>query len=932
MEDQKRHGDEEKRAASLRAEAERRLAGTSGARPARVGKTHEEIVHELSVHQIELEMQNEALRNAQLALEESRDRYVDLYDFAPAGYFIFNHRGVIKDVNLTGAALLGVERKKLLNRGFGRFVAEQDLAKWDRHLTDVQQNPEKQNCELLLKREDATLFYVQLESVPVAMPDAGKGAGQKQTGADGGGALVRTALADCTKRKQTEHALQERERELHCRNRIAGIFITHTHDLIFQEVLKVIFEAMQSRCGIFGFIDNDGALVAPSMTQEIRDRCQGFDKTARFPKAVWSNNSWFRALSEKRTVFSNEAAFKTPGEHVLIHRHISLPILFQDKAIGLLQVANKAADYTAEDVRTLEALANYIAPLLNARLENRRGEELIANILESIDEGFVIINRSFEIISSNRAYAENVKLPLGDVIGKHCYEVSHHIDRCCNETGELCPVKQVFDTGEHCAALHTHYDAEGKPIYVETKAFPLLRNDMGEVQTAIEIVIDITEKKAKEAEMHNLAFYDSLTGLPNRRLLQDRLEQAFNASSRSGQYGALLAMDLDHFKTLNDTKGHDSGDLLLVEVAHRLQTVVRAGDTVSRQGGDEFVVLLQNLAIAEQEASGNAGHVAEKIRTSIGWPFNLKGYECHSTPSIGLTLFRGHEAPMDKLLKHADVAMYQAKAGGRNAVRFFDPVMQVRLELLSALESDLSRAIQERQFQLYYQPQTDGERRVIGAEALLRWFHPGRGMLSPMEFIPLAEENGSILPIGRWALEEACRQLKAWDIIPAASGLRLAVNVSARHFRQPDFVDEVLRIIASTGADPTRLKLELTESLIVENVADTIDKMLTLKAIGIGFSMDDFGTGYSSLSCLRRLPLEQLKIDQSFIRDLATDPHNADIVKTIIAMGRTLGYHVIAEGVETEEQLAFLVSFGCHAYQGQMFSWPVPVDEFERLI
>ncbi|OGQ99702.1 MAG: two-component system response regulator [Deltaproteobacteria bacterium RIFOXYD12_FULL_55_16] len=521
---------------------------------------------------------------------------------------------------------------------------------------------------------------------------------------------------------------------------------------------------------------------------------------------------------------------------------------------------------------------------------------------------------------------------MGEIIGQPCYKVSHHLDLPCYLDGEDCPVKHVFDTGEPRTTIHTHYDVTGQRIYVKNKAFALQKNDLGEVQTVIEIVVDITAKNHREAEIHHLAFYDPLTSLPNRRLLLDRLEQAFITGARTGYYGAVLFLDLDHFKTLNDTRGHDVGDLLLVEMAGRLQAAVREGDTVSRQGGDEFVVLLKNLSKAERVAITQAGHVAEKIRTDLGQPFRLAGHEQQITASIGICLFCGHDTTVEELFKRADTAMYQAKNTGRNAVRFFDPAMQAALEASSALETDLRQAISKRQLQLHYQPQADSTGKIIGAEALLRWTHPERGPMSPAAFIPLAEESGLILPISHWVLEEACAQLKAWADLPAASAIRLAVNVSARQFRQADFVKEVQQIIAASGADPTRLKLELTESLVLADIADSIAKMQELGAMGIGFSMDDFGTGYSSLSQFQHLPLEQLKIDLSFVHDLGIGPQDAEIIETIIAMGRILGFHVIAEGVETRAQMDFLLHSGCEAYQGYLFSQPVTAPDFELLL
>jgi len=421
--------------------------------------------------------------------------------------------------------------------------------------------------------------------------------------------------------------------------------------------------------------------------------------------------------------------------------------------------------------------------------------------------------------------------------------------------------------------------------------------------------------------------------LPNRRLLLDRLQQALALSVRTGRQGALLLIDLDNFKSINDTQGHAVGDLLLIDAANRLQGCVRGGDTAARLGGDEFVVLLEDMDTDEQAAAAQAETVGEKILATIGQPYLINDHEFHSTASIGVTLFRGTIKTMEEMLKRADVALYQAKAEGRNTLRFFDPAMQAAISNRVALESDLRRAVSgQEEFLLYYQPQIDSSGRLIGAEALVRWQHPVRGMVSPAEFIPLAEETGLILPLGHWVLTTACQQLVAWAAQPATAHITVAVNVSAKQFRLPTFVDEVLTLIDFFKIDPTRLKLEVTESLLLDNVDDIIAKMTALKARGISFSMDDFGTGYSSLSYLKRLPLYQLKIDQSFVRDVLTDPNDAAIARTIVALAQSMNLMVIAEGVETEEQRVFLDMNGCHAFQGYLFSRPVPANEFEQLL
>jgi diguanylate cyclase (GGDEF)-like protein len=393
----------------------------------------------------------------------------------------------------------------------------------------------------------------------------------------------------------------------------------------------------------------------------------------------------------------------------------------------------------------------------------------------------------------------------------------------------------------------------------------------------------------------------------------------------------VLILDMDHFKNINDTQGHTTGDLLLIEVARRLQSCMREGDSIARLGGDEFVVLLEELSHQSDEAATQAELVAEKIRDELSQPYALKGFECHSTPSIGINLFHDHLEGVEKLLQHADVAMYQAKAAGRNAIRFFDPQMQTALDKRASMEVDLRQALIQQQFHLYYQVQVDGHGKATGAEVLLRWEHPERGFVFPDQFIPLCEETGLIVPIGLWVLQTACAQLKAWQRDALTRKLTLAVNVSAKQFHQADFFTQVQSALQESGAKPSQLKLELTESIVLENVEDVIAKMCEIKLLGVSFSMDDFGTGYSSLSYLKRLPLDQIKIDRSFVLDITSDPNDAAIVQAIIVMTEALRLNVIAEGVETAAQRDFLDKHGCHAFQGYLFGKPVPFEQFDIL-
>jgi diguanylate cyclase (GGDEF)-like protein/PAS domain S-box-containing protein len=474
--------------------------------------------------------------------------------------------------------------------------------------------------------------------------------------------------------------------------------------------------------------------------------------------------------------------------------------------------------------------------------------------------------------------------------------------------------------------------AAGKTVWVRDHVRPVRDAETGTVTMLLGAVHDVTERRAAEEQIENLAFYDPLTSLPNRRLLLDRLEQALAISARTALRGALLFIDLDHFKNLNDTKGHEAGDQLLVQQSRRLKLCIREGDTVARLGGDEFIIILSELSADEEKAAEEVTEVTRRILQALSLPVALSyrqmsDYE--NTCSIGVTMFKGHELTVDELLRRADMAMYQAKADGRNAFRFFDPQMQQLLAERLKLEDDLKQALLQSQFVIYLQSQLGDTANLVGAEVLLRWLHPEKGIVSPLDFIPSAERTGLIVEIGAWVIDQSCAILARWAKSPATAHLSLAVNVSARQFHRADFAAEVGKALARHKIDGTRLKLELTESLALENVADSTARMQELRSMGIQLSLDDFGTGQSSLYYLKQLPLSQIKIDQSFVRDISTDPNDAVLVKTIIGMAENLRLEVIAEGVETEAQLSFLRENGCHLYQGYLFSRPISVAEFE---
>ncbi len=699
------------------------------------------LYHELQVHQIELEMQNQALRHAHLELEESRDHFVDLYEFAPVGYLTLTRAGQIAAINLTACTLLLDERAKLLNRRFSRMVAATVRDRWEAHFTRAMREGGRHTLETQLTRRDGSTFHACLESATTGPGDAT--------------ASLRISVTDITVRKAAEEEL-----------RIAAIMFESQEGTIVTDAQGVILRVNRAFTRLTGYDPEDVVGRTPAILQSGRH-----DKA--FFQAMWQ---------------------------------------------GLLRDG-----------------------YWQGEIWNRR--------------------------KNGELYAE--WLTISGV--------------------------SAMDGGR------THY----------VGAFS-----------------DITLNLEAEDKIHRLAYYDPLTALPNRRLLQDRVLQALVVTGRSGAHGALFFLDLDNFKQINDTRGHGAGDQLLMEAARRIQHCLRACDTVARLGGDEFVVMVTDLSADESEAAAQASAVGEKIRSSLAVDYDLDGQTFHCTGSLGVVLFNSTKETPESLLKHADLAMYKAKSAGRNAMRFFDPAMQTALEERSHWERDLRGALAEEQLQLYYQAQVGERFGITGAEVLLRWAHPQRGLVMPDAFIGLAEETGLIVPIGLWVLETACRQLQVWSTSIKTRMLELAVNVSARQFRQPDFAAQVQGILARTGADPRRLKLELTESLLVEDVGDIITRMEAMRALGVTFSIDDFGTGFSSLVYLKRLPLSQLKVDRLFVRDLTRDSNDAVIAHTIITMGRTLGLSVIAEGVETEQQLAILHDLGCFAYQGFLFARPQPLADF----
>lgn len=564
----------------------------------------------------------------------------------------------------------------------------------------------------------------------------------------------------------------------------------------------------------------------------------------------------------------------------------------------------------------------------DAEVRMRRADmalRLAATAFESQD-AIMVLDEQGTILQVNQAFCDITGYTLQEVR----YLPASILQSDANEPHLYDTIgRQLAERGRWVGDLWSQ--RKNGEVYPKRLSLTMVRSAHGEPTYCVGSFTDITEHKQAEARIEQLAFYDSLTGLPNRRLLQERLQQALLASTLEAHAGAVLLIDLDEFKALNDTLGHDMGDQLLQQLATRMQACLRERDTLARLGGDEFVVVLQALSADAQESATQAREVGERLLNVLARPCQLEGHEHHSTCSIGVTLFgAGHAlVSLEELMKQADLAMYEGKSAGRNALRFFDPAMQAAISQRTALEADMRRGLQRGEFLLHLQPQVQDDGRLVGAEALLRWRHPQKGLVSPAEFIPVAEQSGLILPLGDWVLMQACQQLAIWARHPVFKDLTLSVNVSVRQFHQPDFVDQVVMALQRSGANPRRLKLELTESVLIDDVEAVVTRMGALKACGVRFSLDDFGTGYSSLTYLKRLPLSQVKIDQSFVRHILSDPSDAAIARSIVALAQALQLSVIAEGVETQAQREVLRRLGCTTYQGYLFGAPMAVAAFE---
>ncbi len=563
------------------------------------------------------------------------------------------------------------------------------------------------------------------------------------------------------------------------------------------------------------------------------------------------------------------------------------------------------------------------------------------SLLQHLAVAAFVIDANHQVIFWNRACEKLTGLKAEEVIGTSNHWRGFYPDnRPCladlvldnhfSEGAELYSKTKLMSEIDGFAAENWCTSADGVKRFLEFEAGAIC-NDAGEITAVIECLRDRTKQKESEKLITEMAFYDSLTGLPNRRLLIERLKEEISLTNRQGNTGALIFLDLDNFKTINDSLGHDVGDELLIQVAQRLKQATRETDMVARLGGDEFVIILGQLDYDMSTAARNIEKVAQTILNDINNPYEIRNHSLYTTPSIGITLFPAEDDTPGILLKQADAAMYRVKESGKNSIHFFHPAIQEAADSRMQIENELRRALRSEEFELYFQPQIDTNNQLIGAEALIRWLHPENGIIPPNEFIPIAEESGLIVEIGNWVIESACKQLARWtgDHLEVP---QISINISPRQFRQSDFVSRFDHTLSRYKINPDKLVIELTEGILFDDIDDTISKMHAIRSLGVRFSLDDFGTGYSSLAYLQKLPLDHIKVDQSFVRDLDQNPNNAAIVETVINMGHNLNLSVIAEGVETEAELNFLKQKKCREFQGYYFYKPLPMEQFEELL
>lgn len=851
--------DQKPRDSQLRTDAEAQLTILPKAVTA---LTDVELVHELRVHQIELEMQNEALRQAQIALAESRDSYVDLYEFAPVGYLTLNADGIITEINLTGVTLLSKERRLLLNKSFRALVVSEDKDRWVRYFLKTIKQDEPTIVELSVLRGDGTLCNTQLQCV-------------RQNSS------LLISLTDITERKKVENALRESEQVFRLTFNQAAVGIARL------DTDGTWLDANQKLCDIVGYSKDEllkltfQEITHPDDLNADRDHLQ-------------------KMLAGQIDSFAIEKRYF----------HKSGQTIWINLTVGLARSTDGSPKYFIAVVEDINA--------------KKQSEEWLNKLSLAVDQSqssIMITDMDARIEYVNATNVRETGYSLEELIGSNpCILKSGKTPKATYEEMWAHLLRGDLWQGEL-----TNRRKDGSE-YIELVNVSPVRQANGQITNYMAIKENITEKKVTEAQIERLAHFDQLTGLPNRMLLNDHAKFALSLSQRHHEMLTVMFLDLDHFKDINDTLGHTIGDQLLIEVSKRLKAAVREEDTVSRQGGDEFILILPDT-----DAEG-AAHVAVKLNEIISQLVTIEQHELITTASIGISIYPHDGTTLEELSKNADAAMFLAKHEGRNSFRFYTPELQALSFRNMQLSNELRHALARNELTVRYQPQIsiqDGH--VVGAEALLRWHHPELGAISPAEFIPIAEGNGQILKIGEWILRTAVSQLKDW-IAGGMPPMIMAVNLSAVQFRHHALPELVIRILDEFGLPHQYLELELTEAVAMDDPLAAIEVMDKLHEQGIRMSIDDFGTGYSSLSYLKRFKAYKLKIDQSFVRDIISDPDDKAIVNAIINMASSLGMQTIAEGVETAGQLAYLRLQGCDEVQGYYFSKPLLADQFEQFV
>ncbi len=827
-------------------------------------------------------------KRVEIAHLDSEERFRETFEQAAVGIIHATFEGRILRCNSRFAEIIGYPREEVSGKTFQQITPPEHLKEsagvLEQLASSIPGTPSWEKCYV---RKDGSLTWVRLTS-------------SVQRDGEGRPLHLVTFVEDINSRKASEQRLLETQEELRASEaRYRTVFQASLDGMALSRMSDGLYvDANQAFLDILGFAREEligRRSLELSLWAEPRDRAVLIEAIRRGPH-----------------VGDLETRLKRKNGEIIWAR-LSVSVIEID---GLSCILTVMRDISVAKAAELQ--------LVKAQAALRTSEERYRTVFQtSLDPVTITVLSDGRYVDVNPAFLNLLGFERDELVDHTALELNIWVDR--RERDNLV---EIIRQESLCRNIEARFRKKNGEIFWVLISASVI--EIEGVACLLGIIRDLSDAKAAEDEIRMLVFYDPLTRLPNRRLLFDRLRQSLAAGIRDRRKQSLLFIDLDHFKTLNDTLGHQVGDLLLQEVARRIAACVSEADTVARLGGDEFVVLLEGLSGKMEDAAEQTGHAAAKIIAAAGEPYLLAGREYHFSFSIGITVYGAQSESAHEILQQAEIAMYQAKAAGRNTMRFFAPALQAAVNARAAMEDDLRQAIKSGEFALYYQPQVDSKG-LIGAEALVRWNHPERGLLAPEEFIALAEETGLILPLGDWVLESTCKQIAAWTHRRETAHIALAVNISARQFRQPEFVEQVLAVLYRTGANPRNLKLELTESILLENVDDVIEKMSALKSHGLTFSLDDFGTGYSSLSYLKRLPLDQLKIDRAFVRDILVDVTSGAIAQTIVSLSRAMGLSVIAEGVETDEQRQFLAILGCHSFQGYLFSPPLPLEDFERL-